>query len=162
MAGRIGSTVLFTIFMPGLAMVYLPAWVLSASGGARDPGAVRYAGAIAMLAGLAVLFWCFAGFIVEGQGTPAPYDAPRNLVRGRLYRWVRNPMYVAVLTVVVGEAAVFGSAALLVYAAALWLTFHLFVTLYEEPGLRARFGASYDAYLTRVPRWIPRRPVPQY
>jgi len=71
-------------------------------------------------------------------------------------------MYLAVLTVVLGEAASFGSVALLGYTLALWLVFHLFVTLYEEPGLAARFGPAYGAYRRAVPRWIPRRPVPKY
>ena len=145
--------------MPGLVMLYLPAFVLSSSGGARDLGALSLAGLIPIIVGLATLFWCFAGFIAEGQGTPAPYDPPRRLVSGRLYRWVRNPMYVAVTTVVLGEALLFGSVALLGYAVAIWVVFHLFVTLYEEPGLHARFGAAYDAYRTAVPRWIPRRPA---
>ena len=162
MLGRIARTAVFAVIMPGLAMVYLPALVLSANGGPRDPGALRFAGLAAILVGLVLLLWCFAGFIVEGEGTPAAYDPPRQLVRGRLYRWVRNPMYVAVLEVVVGEAAGFGSVALLGYAVALWLVFHLFVTLYEEPGLAARFGLAYEAYRRAVPRWIPRPPVPKY
>lgn len=145
--------------MPGLAMLYLPALVLQGGGGARDLGALSLVGLVPITVGLAALFWCFAGFIAEGQGTPAPYDPPRRLVSGRLYRWVRNPMYLAVVTVVLGEALLFGSVALLLYAAALWAVFHLFVTLYEEPGLHARFGAVYDAYRASVPRWIPRRPA---
>ena len=148
--------------MPGLAMVYLPATVLSRNGGPRDPGVLGLVGVVPIVVGLTVLFWCFAGFVVEGEGTPAPYDPPRRLVSGRLYRWTRNPMYVAVTTVVLGEALLFGSPALLAYAAGLWVVFHLFVTLYEEPGLRARFGPSYEAYLRTVPRWIPRRLVPPY
>jgi len=146
--------------MPGLAMLYLPALVLSSSGGAHDAGAFSLFGLAPITVGLATLFWCFAGFIAEGEGTPAPYDPPRRLVSGRLYRWVRNPMYVAVTTVVLGEALLFGSAALLAYAVAMWVVFHLFVTLYEEPGLHARFGPVYDAYRASVPRWIPRRPAP--
>lgn len=145
--------------MPGLAMVYLPALVLSGSGGAREPGGSTLIGLVPIVVGLATLFWCFAGFIAEGRGTPAPYDPPRRLVSGRLYRWVRNPMYVAVTTVVLGEALLFGSVGLVVYAVALWLVFHLFVTLYEEPGLHRRFGQEYDAYRAAVPRWIPRRPT---
>ena len=145
--------------MPAIAMLYLPALVLSSSGGGRGLGALSLFGSLAITAGLATLLWCFAGFIAEGQGTPAPYDPPRRLVSGRLYRWVRNPMYLAVTTVVLGEALLFGSVALLGYAVALWVVFHLFVTLYEEPGLHARFGAVYDAYRASVPRWIPRRPA---
>ena len=148
--------------MPTLAFAYLPALVLAQSGGAQDLGPATLFGLVPIAAGLTGLLWCFADFIVEGEGTPAPYDAPRNLVSRRLYRWVRNPMYVAVLAIVLGEAVLFGSVALLSYAIALWLLFHLFVTLYEEPTLRARFGPSYDAYRAVVPRWIPRGLVPPY
>jgi protein-S-isoprenylcysteine O-methyltransferase Ste14 len=160
--GRIASTAVFTLIMPGLAFVFLPALVFGWTGGARDLGGIQLLGLVPIALGLAGLLLCFAGFIVQGEGTPAPYDAPRRLVSGRLYRWTRNPMYVSVTTIVLGEALLFGSLALLGYAAALWVTFHLFVTRYEEPGLRARFGAPYEAYLASVPRWLPRRVVPPY
>ena len=97
-------------------------------------------------------------FVTRGRGTPAPIAAPKRLVVTGFYRWVRNPMYVAIILVVVGEALVFRSAALLLYAAVLWITFHLFVLLYEEPHLRGRFGPPYEEYVRSVPRWVPRPP----
>ena len=107
------------------------------------------------LGGMAVLM-CDWDFAASGKGTPAPIDPPRTLVRRGLYRAVRNPMYVGVVTVLLGESLVFNSVCLLVYAIGLWLAFHLFVVLYEEPTLRRTFGMEYQNYCATVPRWIPR------
>ena len=98
--------------------------------------------------------WDFAVF---GGGTPAPIDAPKRLVRRGFYRYVRNPMYVASLTVVIGWAALFGAAILFAYAAVLFVFFSLFVRLYEEPRLTREFGRDYNAYVAQVGRWLPRR-----
>jgi protein-S-isoprenylcysteine O-methyltransferase Ste14 len=89
-------------------------------------------------------------------GTPAPVKPPEKLVANGLYRHVRNPMYVAVFIIIIGQALLFGDAALLPYAAIIWTAFHLFVIFYEEPNLRRRFGADYELYCSRVPRWLPR------
>jgi protein-S-isoprenylcysteine O-methyltransferase Ste14 len=109
-----------------------------------------------MSAGVAALFWCIRDFAVSGRGTLAPVDPPRKLVRVGLYRYVRNPMYVAVLTALFGEVLFFESGTLAIYAGFVWLMFHSFVLLYEEPRLRELFGADYEAYRALVPRWIPR------
>ena len=98
----------------------------------------------------------FGRFALLGLGTPAPVAPPRHLVVSGLYRRVRNPMYVAVLALVLGQALLLGHAVLLEYAAAAWAGFHLFVLLYEEPTLRRSFGAEYERFCANVPRWIPR------
>ena len=104
------------------------------------------------------LFVTFLGrFVREGHGTPAPVAAPERLVVGGAFRYVRNPGYVAVVSMVVGQGLLFASKPILAYAAGLALAFHLFVVLYEEPALRGRFGEQYASYCRRVPRWIPRR-----
>jgi protein-S-isoprenylcysteine O-methyltransferase Ste14 len=108
--------------------------------------------------GAAFYLWCAWEFAAAGLGTPAPIDPPKVLVARGLYRVVRNPMYVGVLLVLLGESLVFGSWALLRYAVLVWLCFHLFVVLYEEPALRRKFGASYEGYRKRVWRWTPRLP----
>jgi protein-S-isoprenylcysteine O-methyltransferase Ste14 len=149
-------TIVFAVLMPATVLVYVPWLILGTSGERPDVLGWRALGLLPLLAGVAVLLLCFAGFILEGRGTPAPYDPPRRLVTGALYRRVRNPMYVGVTTALVGEAIVFGSLALLAWSVVMWLTFHLFVVLYEEPDLRARFDGAYEEYLHRVPRWIPR------
>jgi protein-S-isoprenylcysteine O-methyltransferase Ste14 len=118
--------------------------------------ATRIVGVALAMIGLAALLDCFRRFALEGVGTPAPVAPPRELVVSGPYRYVRNPMYVAVVGIVVGQAILFGSRRLLAYAFGIWLPAHLFVMLYEEPTLAARFGASYQTYRANVRRWWPR------
>ena len=103
-----------------------------------------------------MLVWCFWDFLAKGKGTPAPMDPPRELVVSGLYKYVRNPMYVGVLFVILGHFLWFGFWNLLMYAALVFLAFNAFVIFYEEPNLKQRFGVAYEGYLKRVPRWIPR------
>lgn len=116
----------------------------------------RLVGVLLILAGVSVLIQAFVRFVVEGFGTPVPVAAPEHLVVGGLYRHVRNPMYVALLAIVVGEALLFGQLGPAVYAAVLWGVAAAFVRWREEPVLARRFGAEYDAYRLAVPAWWPR------
>jgi protein-S-isoprenylcysteine O-methyltransferase Ste14 len=109
------------------------------------------------IAGFAIYLWCAFDF-ARAAGTPAPIDPPRELVARGLYRYSRNPMYVGVLSMVAAQALAIASWATLLYAAALFLAFHSFVVLYEEPTLSESFGAAYQRYRESVPRWIPRVP----
>ena len=108
--------------------------------------------------GAALLASCVWEFAHRGRGTPAPLDPPTELVVQGLYRYVRNPMYVAVATIVLGELGLTRSSALLVYAAAGVVIAHLFVVVVEEPALRRQFGESYERYAASVNRWIPKLP----
>ena len=117
---------------------------------------MRVLGVILLVAGLIVLIQAFVRFVVEGLGTPAPIAAPERLVVGGLYRYVRNPMYVALLMSIIGQALFLGQFGLLLYVAALWLISAAFVRWYEEPTLTRRFGADYQAYRQAVPAWWPR------
>lgn len=153
---------LFTIFVPGLGAIGGPLWILYWRGG--GPGGFgpvagwRWA-AVALIAAGAVLYlWCAYLFAAVGRGTPGPWDAPRTVVAAGPYLWVRNPIYLGALAVVLGEAALFGSLALVVYAAVMAAGFAAFVAGYEEPALRRRFGQSYAEYAAAVPRWVPRPP----
>ena len=119
----------------------------------------RVAGIALIIVGLPGLLDSFARFAIQGIGTPAPVAPTENLVVTGLYRYVRNPIYVAVVAIVLGQATLFGDARLLWYGAVLWLAFHLFVVAYEEPTLRETFGSEYEDYRANVPRWIP-RPTP--
>jgi protein-S-isoprenylcysteine O-methyltransferase Ste14 len=101
---------------------------------------------------------CIWEFARRGRGTLAPVDPPRTLVVQGLYRYVRNPMYLSVTMIVLGEALLTGSRALLAYWAVWFLAANLFVIGYEEPTLRRRFGPAYDRYRATVGRWVPRRP----
>ena len=116
----------------------------------------RVVGAAAIIAGLACLLDCFARFALEGRGAPAPVEQTEVLVASGLYRFVRNPMYVCVLTIVAGQALLFGQTLLFAYAGFFLLAFHLFVRFYEEPQLRRRFKGSYETYCRHVLRWRPR------
>src|SRR4030095_16533026 len=117
---------------------------------------LRILGGLMIAAGLPVLLDSFARFAIQGFGTPAPIAPPQRLVVTGLFRYVRNPMYVAVLSLILGQALLFGSVSLLEYGLAVWLGFFAFVLLYEEPTLRGKFGKEYEDYCSRVPRWIPR------
>jgi protein-S-isoprenylcysteine O-methyltransferase Ste14 len=117
---------------------------------------LRILGAALLLAGAAFLVHAFASFVVEGIGTPAPVAPTRRLVVGGLYRYVRNPMYLAVGATIVGQALLLGQLVLLLYAAAFGGAVFAFVRWYEEPTLRRQFGAEYEAYRAAVPGWWPR------
>jgi protein-S-isoprenylcysteine O-methyltransferase Ste14 len=152
------KTLLFTILVPGTVTILIPGLLLGWGSvpAAFDIGALRWLGLLPFLAGAGFYLRCAWDFVVAGRGTPAPIDAPKHLVVRGLYHMVRNPMYVGVLLCVGGEALLFGSAGLLLYAALLFLCFHTFITLYEEPALRRLFGASYEQYCAAVPRWVPK------
>lgn len=116
----------------------------------------RGLGAIMILSGLPGLVDSFARFALQGLGTPAPIALPRNLVVTGLYRYVRNPIFVAVVAIILGQAVLMGDWRLIVYGALLWLVFHVQVVAYEEPALAQAFGKEYEAFRGGVPRWIPR------
>src|SRR5262249_29181253 len=116
----------------------------------------RLVGVLLIAAGLPILLDSFARFALQGLGTPAPIFPTRHLVVSGLFRYVRNPMYVAVVSLVLGQGLFFGSVRVLEYGIAVWAAFHLFVLIYEEPTLRRTYGAEYEQFCANVPRWIPR------
>ena len=118
--------------------------------------ATRLAGVALIIAGVPGVLDSFARFALQGLGTPAPIAPPQKLVVTGLYRYVRNPIYIAVVAVIFGQALLFGDWRLLWYGALLWLFFHVFVVMYEEPTLKQTFGTEYESFRTNVPRWIPR------
>jgi protein-S-isoprenylcysteine O-methyltransferase Ste14 len=149
--------VVFTVVVPGLGGAWLPWRLLTRDG--STPTSAAWEAVPVIAAGAALYFWCVWNFAAVGGGTPGPWDAPRRVVARGPYRWVRNPIYLAALLVVLGEAWLFASPRLLAYAAAMAFCFHLFVTGYEERTLARRFGRAYLEYQRAVPRWIPRRPA---
>ena len=149
------KSLIFLILAPGIVGFYIPLVYLRTGPGLETGIFSALAFPIWLIGGLGLL-WCFWDFTFRGKGTPAPIDPPKELVASGLYRYVRNPMYVAILTIIAGHFLYFGYWYLLLYAASFFFIAHLFVTGYEEPNLRDRFGASYEDYLRRVPRWIPR------
>lgn len=154
------KTLVFTVLMPGMVGGLLP-WLLANS--AQEPTPALPAvwmvvGLLLLVLGVGLYLWCAGAFTFIGKGTPAPIDAPKALVVQGPYRWVRNPMYVAVLLVILGQALLFRSSLLVGYALLFWLVVHAFVVVVEEPSLRDQFGSRYDDYRRCVPRWIPRVP----
>jgi protein-S-isoprenylcysteine O-methyltransferase Ste14 len=148
------GTAVFTLVLPGSAIVLVP-WLLS---GWRLAGSawLRALGVVLIAAALPVFASFLVRFVREGIGTPAPIAPTERLVVGGPFERVRNPGYLAVIAMVLGQAALFGSSAVALWALAIAVAFHVFVVLYEEPTLRRRFGADYEAYCRRVPRWLPR------
>jgi protein-S-isoprenylcysteine O-methyltransferase Ste14 len=150
--------VVFFLLGPGIMVGLIP-WLLT-HWQVREPvpywAPMRVIGVILLVAGLIVLIQAFVRFVVEGLGTPVPIAAPERLVVGGAYRYVRNPMYVAILAAIVGQALLLGQVGLLLFPAAFWLIAAAFVRWYEEPALTRRFGADYEAYRQAVPAWWPR------
>jgi len=154
------KTSLFTILVPGAATVLVP-YLLLTSGFQLHPmeiGAWRILGLPPILLGALTYLWCAWDFTFTGRGTPAPIDPPKELVVKGLYRYVRNPMYVGITLILLGEAVLFESAVLFLYVGLLLVWFQLFIVYYEEPTLRRLFGASYESYCKSVSRWIPGLP----
>ena len=151
-------TFAFTLLVPGTVLGLIPFILVWGTGRQFDLGHFGLLGLLLLVPGLAIIGWCFIDFIRRGHGTPAPYDPPRRLVITGLYRYVRNPQYIGVVLVVLGEGFLFGSWVLFAYAGVLAVGYHLFVRFYEEPALRKLFGEDYDRYCASVARWMPRRP----
>jgi protein-S-isoprenylcysteine O-methyltransferase Ste14 len=146
--------ILFIVVMPGAIGGWLP---LVIGGPVAPPSTARqWAGVVVLAAGWALLLWCARDFATRGRGTLSPTDPPRALVTAGFYRYTRNPMYVGVLAAILGFALWLGSRGVLVYGAFMALVFQSRVLLFEEPTLRRVFGAEYEAYCARVPRWLPR------
>ena len=150
----------FTLIMPGSIGVWIPLWIASARG--RAPADAHpfpwTLGWIPVAIGACIYFWCLWDFASFGRATPAPIDPPRHLVVRGLYRYARNPMYVGVLSVILGWCLLFDIGDLWIYFFLVALGFNTFVMLYEEPALKRLFGEEYAEYRRHVRRWIPGRP----
>jgi protein-S-isoprenylcysteine O-methyltransferase Ste14 len=151
----LAKTAVFSVVVPGLVAWYVPRWILGGFPAVHWDG-LSIASAALLVLGAAIYLRCAWEFSVTGLGTPAIMDAPKVLVVRGLHRYVRNPMYIGVMTAVAGEAALFGARPLVVYVAVLWTFFHTFVMFYEEPHLAHLFGAQYTEYCAQVHRWWPR------
>ena len=138
-------------------------WLLTRWHADDQSTGLKLLGGVLLAAGLVLVLEPTARFALQGRGTPAPWAPPERFVARGSYRFTRNPMYVGVLALIVGQALVLGREVLLAWAAAAWLIFQLFLLLHEEPELRRRFGAEYEDYRAGVPRWLPIAPrSPRY
>ena len=152
------GTAVFLVLAPGFFVVLVPYWI---SRWQVQPPFLgfrpfRVLGALLIIAAVPVLLASFARFALQGLGTPAPVFPTKHLVISGFYRYVRNPMYLAVVSMVIGQAFLFGDRQVLAYGVCAWLVTHVFVLTYEEATLRKTFGAEYETYRANVPRWIPR------
>jgi protein-S-isoprenylcysteine O-methyltransferase Ste14 len=149
---------LFTLLLPGSLVGFVPWLILRRHPQLLDPSLAHFGsiGLLMMVAGAAGYAWCAFEFGAHGRGTPAPFDPPKELVRTGLYRHLRNPMFTSIVALLFGEALLWHSTSVAIYAACMALGFHLRVVFFEEPRLRRRFGASFDRYCREVPRWLPR------
>ena len=161
MAGRMKAvlgSLAFLVLAPGVVAGLLP-WLITdwrPLPPGDGPGALRWTALILIVAGLVVILDAFARFAWEGLGTPAPVAPTRTLVVSGFYRFVRNPMYVAVTALIFGQAVLFASWGVALYGVVIVAAFDTFVRLYEEPTLRQAYGEEYAAYCAATPRWIPR------
>jgi protein-S-isoprenylcysteine O-methyltransferase Ste14 len=148
-------SLLFLILAPGMVAGYIPLALLR-QGSQIETGILAFLAFPLWLIGGVVLLWSFWNFLAQGRGTPAPIDPPKELVATGFYRYVRNPMYVGILATIIGHFLWFEHWSLLIYAIVVFLAFNTFVTYYEEPTLKNKFGPTYEDYLKKVPRWIPK------
>ena len=149
------KSLLYLIIEAGLFALYIPLTLLRA-GPRIHTGVISFLAIPLWLIGSLVVLSCFWNFTFKGRGTPIPSDPPKELVITGPYRYVRNPIYVGVLLIFLGHFLWFGYWAMLIYTVSAFIGVHLFVLLYEEPTLKRKFGAAYEDYLKRVPRWMPR------
>ncbi len=150
-------TVVFVIVFHGFFLIGLPWWIVTVlAKGSWAPSApwFSWTGAALIALGLAAYFLTVYNFVFKGQGTPAAWDSPIVFVRQGLYRYTRNPMYVSMVIILIGETFWTAQALLFLYAVLLWAGFHLFVIFQEEPALTRRFGKAYEEYRQQVRRWL--------
>lgn len=150
------KTLIFTIVVPGTALVLIPYFLLNLKFNFIELNFnyFKYFGIVLIILGILGYLSCAFNFAIIGKGTPAPIDPPKKLVIKGLYKYSRNPMYVSVLFVLLGEFIYFESEIIFIYLCILFLFFNLFVVYYEEPTLRKLFGIEYKNYCKKVPRWL--------
>jgi protein-S-isoprenylcysteine O-methyltransferase Ste14 len=149
------KNMLFTIIIPGTVAVYIPLIIMRGTV-ITSPPLLLVIGILLMVVGGSIYAWTVWDFASYGRGTPLPIDAPIKLVVRGLYQYIRNPMYLGVILVILGWSAIFASGWLLIYALVVWVVMNLFVSFYEEPQLKMLFGTEYEAYRAAVRRWVPR------
>jgi protein-S-isoprenylcysteine O-methyltransferase Ste14 len=152
------GSIVFLFVAPGIVAGVIP-WSIS---GYRIEPAIfgfepfRWLGGLLLALGAVLLIETFSRFALQGLGTPAPIAPTKTLVVTGSYRFVRNPMYVAVVSLILGQALLLGSVGTLIWGIVVWLTVHAFILAYEEPTLSRTYGEQYDRYRANVRRWIPR------
>jgi protein-S-isoprenylcysteine O-methyltransferase Ste14 len=155
-ARAVAGTAVFLVFAPGLVTGLVPWLITGWQPGSSRPAALVVVGAILIAAGCCCLLLAFGQFALDGLGTPLPQAPTEQLVVRGLYRYVRNPMYLALQAIIIGQAVLLARPVLLIYAAAVAVATVCFVKLYEEPTLARKYGQQYQQYRQQVPGWLPR------
>ncbi len=150
------KNILFTLIVPGTVGVYLP--LVLTRGRSPALGVASLVSLVLIAIALGIYLWSVWNFASRGRATPLPLDAPQRLIIQGPYRYTRNPMYLAIIAALLGWILLYQTTVLLIYTLAVAALFSLFVIGYEEPHLQRKFGAEYDAYKARVPRWLLRLP----
>jgi protein-S-isoprenylcysteine O-methyltransferase Ste14 len=152
------ATAVFLVLAPGTVVGLVPWWISEWQMQTPFPGfaVFRVIGVLLIAVGIPALLSSFARFALQGIGTPAPVFPTKRLVVSGFYRYVRNPMYIAVVSIVLGQALLLGNVWVLVYGLCAWLVTHFFVLYYEEPTLQKTYGMEYLEFCANVPRWLPR------
>ena len=151
------GTVIFAFIAVGTVIIAIPHIILDSNMSILyESGIIRFFGIFPFTIGLILWTWSAWDFVVHGRRTPAPLYPPKQLVSRGLYQIVRNPMYLAVVSILLGEAIYFESFAMFIYVVVIWLLFHLFVVCYEEPKNRKTFGKAYEDCYAKVSRWVPK------
>lgn len=151
------GTLLHLILLVPFFLIWIPHEILSSSENAYliDIGKFRYLGVIPIALGIIIYFWCAGNFVFVAKGTPVPFTPTKKLIVKGLYRFVRNPMYIAGVCILAGEALLFQSIGIFIYCLIMFGIFHLHA-LMEETLLASKFGLEYENYRKQVPRWVPR------
>ena len=155
MARSLLQAAIVIVIAPGTVAAGVPALIVLLADEEAADAPLLAAGIAVIAIGLAGFAWCVFDFLARGRGTPAPYEAPTELVVSGLYRVIRNPMYVSLIVVLAGEALLFASLWLALWSVVLFVAFHARVVVYEEPTLARTFGASWERYREATPRWLP-------
>jgi protein-S-isoprenylcysteine O-methyltransferase Ste14 len=155
----VAGTSAFLVVAPGVVTGLVPWLITGWQAGSTHPAWLATIGGVITAAGCGVLLHAFARFALEGQGTPAPPAPPERLVIGGMYRYVRNPMYLALQLILIGQVLLLDRPVLLLYAVGVAAMTVAFVRWYEEPALTRRYGEQYEQYRRQVPRWLPRLPA---
>jgi len=150
------ESLFFLLLVPGLLIGYFPYLISTTDTELIELGSLSYLAFPLLILGWTCMLWCFWNFLVNGKGTPAPIDPPKELVAVGLYRYIRNPMYVAGIIALLGWILWSPSLPLILAPFIFFIAAHLFVTTYEEPTLKKKFGDAYKDYTNKVPRWIPK------
>jgi protein-S-isoprenylcysteine O-methyltransferase Ste14 len=150
------KTLIFAIFVPGSVVLLFPYILFTYFPALDSPlGKIRFVGFVPIITGGILCLQCAWDFAVVGKGTPAPIDPPKEIVVVGFYSYIRNPMYLGIIFILLGQAIVYESIDVFIYCCLIFILFHVFVVYYEEPALHRQFGGKYEAYIQKVPRWFP-------